>query len=165
MPKFKRANQYPLTQQQKEAIRYHRLYQGGQMNDLKYVLLRDMQSFAVYMGAFNIEKGLYSFLTVHELAVFGYAFCMEQKCPQSAAQFASKLSGRGEDPEHPTLTEKEALLQDFAAALSRDFHHVPKELYTRMSDTYKESEIVHLLSYAGQLLASCFAETTMMTED
>ena len=164
MPRYKRANQYPLTQQQKEAVRYHRLYQGGQMNDLKYVLLRDMQSFAVYMGAYNIEKGLYQFLTVHELAVFGYTFCSAQNCPQNAAYFGSKLSGRSEDPDHPSLTEKEALLQEFARALSQDFHHVPAALYQKAVETWKESEVVHLLSYTGQLLASCFAETTMTTD-
>ena len=164
MARYKRANQYPLTQQQKEAVRYHRLYQGGQMNDLKYVLLRDMQTFAVYMGWYNLEKGLYSFMTVHELAVFGYTFCHRQECPMVAEYFASKLSGRMEDPDSPTLTEKEALLKEFAEALSDDFRHVPEELYQKMDSCYKEAEMVRLIAFAGQLLSSCFFERTVMTE-
>ena len=160
--RYKRANQYPLTQQQKEAVRYHRLYQGGQMNDMKYVLLRDMQTFAVYMGWYNLEKGLYSFMTVHELAVFGYSFCSAEGCPLCGEYFASKLSGRSEDPEHPTLTDKEALLQEFARALSADDHHVPEELFTRMNEAYKEAEMIRLIAFAGQLKASCLFECTVM---
>ncbi len=162
--RYKRANQYPLTQQQKEAVRYHRLYQGGQMNDMKYVLLRDMQTFAVYMGWYNLEKGLYQFLSVHELAVFGYTFCKEQSCPMCAEYFASKLSGRSEDPDHPTLTEKEMLPQEFARALYADFHHVPEELFTQMNELYKEPDMIKLIAFAGQLLSSCMFETTVMEE-
>ena len=164
MARYKRANQYPLTQQQKEAVRYHRLYQGGQMNDMKYILLRDMQTFASYMGIYNLEKGLYSFLTVHELAVFGYTFCTSQGCPISAEYFATKLRGRSEDPDHPSLTDKEALLQETAKAMAEDISKVPEELYDRLNAAYKQPEMVKLVAYAGQLEASCFFEKAVMTD-
>ena len=160
MARYKRANQYPLTQQQKEAVRYHRLYQGGQMNDMKYVLLRDMQTFASYMGIYNLEKGLYNFMTVHEVAVFGYNFCSAENAPICGQYYASRLKGRMEDPEHPSLTEKEALLQEFARALAEDFEHVPEELYGRMNAQYREDEMIRLIGYAGLLLASCMFENT-----
>ena len=164
MARYKRANQYPLTQQQKEAVRYHRLYQSGQMNDMKYILLRDMQTFASYMGIYNLEKGLYNFMTVHEVAVFGYTFCSTENAPMCGQYYASKLKGRMEDPEHPSLTEKEALLQEYARALAEDFHHVPEELYSRMNAQYKEDEMIRLIAYAGLLLSSCMFENAVIAE-
>ena len=161
MARYKRANQYPLTQQQKEAVRYHRLYQGGQMNDLKYILLRDMQTFAVYMGWYNLEKGLYSFLSVHELAVFGHTICREEGAMLCSEYFDTKLSGRGEDPEHPTMTEKESLLSEFGKALCADYHHIPEELFSKMNEAYREEEMIKLIAFAGQLRASCMFEGVM----
>lgn len=165
MARYKRANQYPLTQQQKEAVRYHRLYQGGQMNDMKYVLLRDMQTFAVYMGWYNLEKGLYTFLSVHELAVFGHTVCKVCNAPQTQEYFDSKLSGRGEDPENPSMTEKESLLAKFAEVLMKDPHDVPEALYEKMNSEYKEPDLVKLIAFAFQLQASCRFEAAVMHPD
>ena len=162
MARYHKANESALTDQEKEAVRYHRLYQNGRMDEMKYILLRDMQTFAVYMGRYNLEKLLYSFVGYRELSVFGYSICEAEGCPMSADHFAGRLRGEDGVPNLSELSEKEALLREFAIALSRDFHQVPEELYSRMEAVYKEEEMIRLIAFAGQIIASCVFEGAVM---
>ena len=80
MSRYKRADEFPLTDEQKELIRYHEEVQGGHMTNMKYTLLRKPVAFQVYMGWYDLKKDALKFLTQHEITIFCHAISSENHC-------------------------------------------------------------------------------------
>ena len=154
MSRYKRADEFPLTDEQKELIRYHEEVQGGHMTNMKYTLLRKPVAFQVYMGWYDLKKDALKFLTQHEITIFCHAISSENHCLVCGTFFRRILIDWGEDPDNPRLTEREQLLWDFGQAFVDDFHNIPREIYNRLDQEFSEEEVIELIALAGQMDAT-----------
>lgn len=154
MARYKRADELGLNAEQKEAVRYHEEVQGGSMTNMKYTLLRDLPSFNVYMGWYDLKKGLNEFLTEREFVIFSYSISSQNDCLVCGTFFRKILIDWGEDLESLKLSETEQLLWDLGRALVDDFHHVPDTVYDRLEKRFSETEIIKILAFAGQMIAT-----------
>lgn len=64
------------------------------------------------------------------------------------------LVARGEDPDHPQVTEAEQLLIDWGRAIGRDRESVPTELQDRLAAVFSPASRTILAEFAGRVLAA-----------
>lgn len=154
MSRYKRADEFELSEEQKEAIAFHEDVQGGHMTNMKYTLLRDLPSFQVYMGWYDLQKGLLEFLSEREFIVYSYAISAANDCLVCGTFFRRILIDNGEDPEHLVLSEREEALWQFGRALAADFHNIPEELYEKLETYFDEKQMIQIIAFGGQMYAT-----------
>ena len=154
MARYRRTDEIGLSEEQKEAVRYHEEVQGGHMTNMKYTLLNDLTAFRIYMGWYDLQKELREFLSEREFVILCYAISSGNDCLVCGTFFRKILIESGEDPESLVLSEKEETLWDFGRALVRDFHDIPEELYDRLDSWYSQEQMIQLIAFAGQMYAT-----------
>ena len=154
MSRYQRADELGLSEEQKEAIAYHEDVQGGYMTNMKYTLLRDMPSFKVYLGWYDLQKGLRAFLSEREFTMLCYSISTSNDCLVCGTFFRRILIDWGEDPDALVLSETEQLLWDFGRAFAKDFHSIPEDIYEKLGRRFSEVEIIQIIAFAGQMTAT-----------
>lgn len=154
MSRYKRADEFELSEEQKEAIIYHEEVQGGHMTNMKYTLLRDLPSFKVFMGWYDLQKGLQEFLSEREFIIYAYAISSTNDCLVCGTFFRRILIDNGEDPENLVLSEREEALWEFGRELTKDFHNVPDELYDRLEKYFDEKQMIQIIAFGAQMYAT-----------
>lgn len=154
MSRYKKADEFELNEQQKEAIAYHTNIQGGHMTNMKYTLLRDLPSFKVYMGWYDLKKGLEQFLKEREFIIYSYSISSANDCLVCGTFFRRILIDNGEDPKHLTLSDREEALWNFGRALVKDFHNVPTEFYEKLETYFDETQMIQIIAFGGQMYAT-----------
>lgn len=154
MSRYNRADAYELNEKQKKAILYHENVQGGHMTNMKYTLLNDLPSFEVYMGWYDLQKGLREFLSERESVILSYAISSGNDCLVCGTFFRRTLIDNGENPDELALNENESLLWDFGRAFVRDFHNIPIEIYETLEKRFNEKQIIQIIAFAGQMAAT-----------
>ena len=154
MSRYKKANEFPLSEQQKQAIAYHEEVQGGHMTNMKYTLLRDLKSFEVYMGWYDLQKGLEEFLSEREFIIYAYAISSANDCLVCGTFFRRILIDNGEDPEDLVLSPREEALWNFGRALTKDFHNIPEDFYKKLETYFDEKQMIQIIAFGGQMYAT-----------
>ena len=154
MSRYKRADEYGLSEEQLKAVAYHEEVQGGHMTNMKYTLLNDLPSFEVYMGWYDLQKGLRDFLSEREFVILSYAISSGNDCLVCGTFFRKILIDSGEDPENLVLSETEQLLWDLGRAIVKDFHNIPLDIYERLEKRFSEKQIIQIIAFAGQMFAT-----------
>ena len=154
MSRYKRAIELGLNEEQKEAIAYHENVQGGYMINMKYTLLRDITSFKVYQGWYDLQNGRRAFLSEREFTMLCYSISTSNDCLVCGTFFRRILIDWGEDPDDLALSETEQLLWDFGRAFVKDFHTIPEEIYEKLGSRFSEVEIIQIIAFAGQMAAT-----------
>ncbi|MBQ8994268.1 MAG: hypothetical protein IJ091_00465 [Oscillospiraceae bacterium] len=154
MSRYKRADEIGLNEEQTEAVAYHENEQGGHMTNMKYTLLRDLPSFRVYMGWYDLQKGLLKFLSEREFLILSYSISTQNDCLVCGTFFRKILIEKGEDLENLQLSDREQVLWDLGRAFVVDFHHIPEDVYVRLDEIFSETEVIQILAFAGQMAAT-----------
>lgn len=60
----------------------------------------------------------------------------------------------GEDPKDLVLSDTDQALLDFGSAIANHKGEVPDGLYAQMAEAYTETQLVVLVGFAGQMVAT-----------
>ena len=160
MGRYKKADDFDLNDEQLKAVEYHEKVQGGHMTNMKYTLLRDLTSFNVYMGWYDIQSNLLKFMSEREFVILCYAISSGDDCLVCGTFLRRILIDNGEDPEHLVLSEIEQTLFDFGRAIVKDHHNIPDSLYEKLEKRFSETQMIQIIAFAGQMYATNIFVTT-----
>jgi len=124
------------------------------ITNTKATLAKSLPSFRVYMQWFGLFEELKNLLG-RELAVnYAYAVSHTNNSPLCAAFFRKLIIDGGQNPEDLVLTADEEALFRFGSAIARTQGHVADHVYNSVASIYSEDEIVLLVAFAGQMIAT-----------
>lgn len=129
-------------------------YPGSRITNMKATLGRSVLAFQVYMQWYPLYEEVKKILG-HRLAyLYAHAISEGSNCPLCTTFFRRIIIDNGEQPENLTLTAHEQAVVDFGSAIAQNKGDIVDELYEPMGEHYSDAQLVVLVAFAGQMIAT-----------
>lgn len=129
-------------------------YAGSRITNMKATLGRSLLSFQVYMQWYPLYEQVKEILGNRLAYLFAHAVSEGSNCPLCTTFFRRIIIDNGEQPEALQLTDHEQLLINFGSEIARHKGEVTDDLYGCVSQHYTDEQIVLLVAFAGQMIAT-----------
>jgi hypothetical protein len=126
----------------------------GQISNLDRTLLGSAPVFDAYLGWFTARDEVVPYLGERAVDLFALAISRAYGAPYPVAFYEHTLSAAGDDPDAPQVTEAEALLLEWGAAIGSGSPIAP-ELTARVEETFQPKLRLALTAFAGLMVAVC----------
>lgn len=139
-------------------------YAGSRITNMKATLGRSLLSFQVYMQWYPLYQQAKQILGNRLAYLFAHAVSEGSNCPLCTTFFRRTIIDNGEQPENLQLTEHEQLLIDFGSEIARNKGEIGDELFERMGQSFTDEQIVLLVAFAGQMIATNVFNNVLQVE-
>jgi hypothetical protein len=126
----------------------------GPISNLDRTLLGSARVFDAYLGWFAARDEVVPYLGERAVDLFALAISRAYGAPYPVAFYTAQLTASGDDPDAPHVTEAEALLLEWGAAIGSG-SPVPAELTGRIEETFQPKLRLVLTAFAGLMVAVC----------
>ncbi len=129
-------------------------YPGSRITNMKATLGRSVLAFQVYMQWYPLYEEVKKIVGNRLAYLFAHAISEGANCPLCTTFFRRIIIDNGERPEDLQLTEYEQTLIDFGSAIAQNKGEVPDELFAPIAERYTDQQLVVLVAFAGQMIAT-----------
>lgn len=127
---------------------------NARITNMKATLAHSLLAFNVYMEWYPLYEAVQK-ITGHRLAyLYAFAISSASGCPLCSTFFRKIIIDAGEKPEALVLTEQDQRLLDFGASIAAERGKVPADIYNPVAAQYTQEEMVVLIAFAGQMIAT-----------
>lgn len=126
----------------------------GRITNMKATLGHSLLAFEVYMQWYPLYEQVQRILGPRLAYLYAFSISEASNCPLCSTFFRKIIQDAGENPERLKLTSEEQLILDFGSVISRSRGHVPDSLYRWVSVLYNDEQLVLLIAFAGQMIAT-----------
>ncbi|MFT8705105.1 hypothetical protein [Bifidobacterium aquikefiricola] len=133
---------------------YRRLESAGKLSNMKRALLRDQATYEAYMAWYVSWQRLAEIIGTRAATVYAHAISTTNSCQLCSLFFVHDLRELGLDPSSFETTEEEELLQSLAQHIVKNPTTVPDSLFADLHEHYTDAEIIVLVGFAGQMIAT-----------
>jgi hypothetical protein len=127
---------------------------SSRITNMKATLSHSPLAFAVYMQWYPLYEAVKTLVGDRSAYLFAHAISQASDCPLCTTFFRKIIIEHGERPEDLQLTTAEAELLAFGAAIACNQGDVSDTVYAPIHQTYADKEIVLLVAFAGQMIAT-----------
>jgi alkylhydroperoxidase family enzyme len=127
---------------------------SGRVTNLKATLAHSGVALRALLQLQPLREEVRRFLSDREADLFAHAISTQTDCLICSTFFRKRLIESGHDPERPVLDSREQILIDYGRQLARDPNRVVDELFGRLAELFRPSEVVALTAFAGLLIAT-----------
>lgn len=127
----------------------------GPLSNLDRTLLGSAVVFEAYLGWFAARDEVVPYLGERAVDLFSLAISRAYGAPYPVAYFRRALVANGDDPDAPHVTEAEALLLEWGAAIGAAPAGIPAELTARIEQTFQPKLRLALTGFAGLMVSVC----------
>jgi hypothetical protein len=124
------------------------------ITNMKATLARSPTAFEIYMQWYPLYDELKKVLGERMGYLFAWSVSYASNCPLCTAYFRKIIIDKGEDPEKLELSDAEKTVLDFGSAIAVNQGYVDDEVYNKMSSRFTDKEMVVLIAFAGQMIAT-----------
>jgi hypothetical protein len=137
---------------------------GEAISNTRATLAYSLPAFEVY-SQLNLLYGQVENLLGQRLTdLFAYSIARSSDCRICIAYFRKKIAARGDNPDQPDLNPDQAVLIEFGSSIARYKGKIADHVYNRAAKLFAPQEIVLLVAFAGQLLATAFFNNVLETD-
>ncbi|KAA9349598.1 carboxymuconolactone decarboxylase family protein [Larkinella humicola] len=129
-------------------------YPGSRITNMKATLGRSLLSFEVYMQWYPLYEQIREILGNRLAYLYAHAISQGSNCPLCTTFFRRIMIDNGEKPEDLLLSSHEQLLVDFGSEIARSKGEVPDLLFDPVQALYSDAQLVALVAFAGQMIAT-----------
>lgn len=129
-------------------------YPGSRITNMKATLGRSLLAFQVYMYWYPLYEEVKKMVGNRPAYLFAHAVSEGSNCPLCTTFFRRIIIDNGERPEDLHLTDAEQALVDFGSAVAQHKGEVSDELYEPIAERYTDQQVVVLVAFAGQMIAT-----------
>lgn len=129
-------------------------YPGSRITNMKATLSHSPLAFEVYMQWYPLYHEVIGMVGERMAYLFAHAISEASNCPLCTTFFRKIIIQNGERPEDLRLSETEQQLLDFGAAIAQQRGEVPDSIYRPIRERYSDVQIVVLVAFAGQMIAT-----------
>ena len=137
-----------------EKERYQELADANKVTNMKRALLQDAATYDAFMGWYTSWNRLVEIISEREATVFAHSISTTNSCQLCSLFFISDLKALGINPSEFVKTEREEVLSELGAQIVKDPTAVSDELFAKLSKFWKENEIVVIVGFAAQMIAT-----------
>lgn len=127
---------------------------NNNLTNMKKALLNDYATYDAYMGWYTSWARLVEIIGEKDAILYSHAISTTNGCQLCSLFFISDVKGLGLDPNNLEYDEKEKLLTDFGSQIVKDPTAVSDETFAKLHVYFSDSEIVAIVGYAGQMIAT-----------
>ncbi len=154
MPRILPLADSEITDDMEMAFQHHIEEYSARMTNMKSTMGRALPVFDVYMRWYDLYREVIKFTGERNAYLFAHAVSQASNCPLCTTFFRKIIIEHGEKPEDLVLTADEQTLLDFGSAIATNKGEVEDEVYNRIAALYTQPQIIVLVGFAGQMIAT-----------
>lgn len=154
MPRILPLNETEQSTDTKSAFAAHVSNHNSRITNMKATMGRSILVFNIYMQWYDLYEQVKSIVGSRAAYLFAYAISEGSNCPLCTTYFRKVIIDNGEQPNHLVLNDIDQALLDFGSAIANNRGEVPKGLYELLAQRYSETQLVVLVGFAGQMIAT-----------
>lgn len=136
------------------AFELHKSSYNARITNMKATLAHSLDAFEVYMEWYRLYEQIKKITGDRMAYLFAYSVSKSSNCPLCTTFFRKIIIDNGEKPDDLILTEQEQLLLDFGSEISAKQGKISDELFVQVSKLYTTKQLVELIAFAGQMIAT-----------
>ena len=149
---------------QKLAFETHQKKYKSRITNMKATLGISLPAFHAYMEWYPLYEEIKE-ITGERLAyLYAYSISQATDCPLCSTFFRKIIIDKGESPEHFSTSEEEQALLNFGNAIARNKGNVVDHLFDKLRELYTDKELVLLIAFAGQMIATNIFNNVIETD-
>ena len=133
--------------------RHIKEYNSG-INNMKATLGHSLLAFETYMQWYPLYEQVQKVLGKRLAYIFAYAISKEANCLFCTAFFRKTILDAGENPENLLLTASQKDVFNFGRSIVKHHGNINDCLYNAVAKRFTEVEMVVLIAFAGQMIAT-----------
>lgn len=133
---------------------YTSLKDAGKLTNMKQVLLQDYATYDAFMGWYTSWNRLVEIIGLRAATIYAHSVSTTNGCQLCSLFFISDLKALGIEPEDFVADEKEQVLMELGEQIVKDPTDVSDELFAQLKAAYTDSEIVVIVGFAAQMIAT-----------
>ncbi len=145
-------NENEVQGKAKEA--YDDLKSRGKLTNMKEALLQDYATYDAFMGWYTSWDRLVEIVGLRAATIYAHSVSTTNSCLLCSLFFISDLKELGIDPGSFEADEKEQDLIALGEQIVKDPTSVSDELFARLKNTYTDAEIVVIVGFGAQMIAT-----------
>src|ERR1043165_4319914 len=154
MPRISPITESAITEDVRKAFENHANSHNARITNMKATMGKALPVFRVYMEWYELYEEVKKITGERMAYLFAYAISESSNCPLCTTFFRKIIVENGEKPEDLVLTTDEQTLLDFGSTIALNRGEVLPELYDKIALKYNEREIITLIGFAGQMVAT-----------
>jgi len=154
MARIKPISEKEITPEIKEAFEKHVKDYAARITNMKSTLGHSLLSFEIYMQWYPLYAEVEKILGKRLAYLFAYAISHSADCPLCSTFFRKIILDAGEKPENLVLTPPQQKVLEFGSSIAKDHGNVPADVYDAVAKQYNDREMVVLIAFAGQMIAT-----------
>lgn len=126
----------------------------GRMTNMKRTLARSAPALSAYMEWYTLKDTVTPFLGDRLTYLFSHAISTQSNCLICGTFFRRILIDAGENPDDLKLSEREQLVVDFGALISKNAWDISDPLFARLKKEFSDDQILAMTAFAGLMVAT-----------
>ncbi len=137
-----------------ERERYEELAGRNAVTNMKKGLLNDAATYDAYMAWYTSWNRLVEVIGEKDAVLYAHSISTTNSCQLCSLFFISDVKGLGLDPANLQYDEKEEVLTELGRQIVKNPTAVSDELFDRLRKFWNDREIVVIVGFAGQMIAT-----------
>lgn len=133
---------------------YTSLKDAGKLTNMKQALLQDYATYDAFMGWYTSWNRLVEVIGLRAATIYAHSVSTTNGCQLCSLFFISDLKALGIEPDDFAADEKEQVLMELGEQIVKDPTNVSDELFAKLKAAYTDSEIVVIVGFAAQMIAT-----------
>jgi hypothetical protein len=154
MPRIEPLKPEEINPTIQEAFEKHKAQFNARITNMKSTMGKSLPVFNVYMKWYDLYNEVKEFTGERNAYLFAHSVSLGSNCPLCTTFFRKIIIEHGEKPEELFLTDDEQTLLDFGSAIANNKGEVESDLYNRIEKMYSEPQVITLVGFAGQMIAT-----------
>lgn len=138
----------------KVAFERHIKEYNGRITNMKATLGHSLLAFEVYMQWYPLYEEVEKILGKRLAYLYAYSISKATDCPLCSTFFRKIIIDAGEKPESLSLTASQKDILDFGSGIAKYQGNINDHLYNCVGQRYSKTEMVILIAFAGQMIAT-----------
>ena len=148
----------------KVAFERHAEEYNARITNMKATLGHSLLAFEVYMQWYPLYAGVEKILGKRLSYLYAYSVSKASDCPLCSTFFRKIIIDAGEKPENLVLTASQQEVIDFGSSIAKHQGNISDNVYNAVAEHYTKKEIVVLVAFAGQMIATNIFSNTIKTD-
>ena len=149
----------PLTDDQlqpsvKSAFEQHVKQYNARITNMKATLGHSLLAFEAYMQWYPLYEEVEKIIGKRLAYLYAYSISQSSDCPLCSTFFRKIIIDAGEKPENLVLTPPEKNMLEFGSSIAMYQGNIGDHVYNAIAKQYSEKDMVILIAFAGQMIAT-----------
>jgi hypothetical protein len=154
MPRIKPIPDEQASPDMRAAFERHVSDYQARITNMKATLGHSRLAFDVYMQWYPLYEQVKKILGERLAYLYAHAISAGSNCPLCTTFFRRIIIEQGENPDELIISPSEQEILDLGSEMARNQGQIPAELYQRVANRFTDPEMVVLIAFAGQMIAT-----------